>query len=140
MDKKILLIEDDPVSRKFMELILIKEGFQVITSANGLEGLRKARSESPDLLILDVMLPGLDGFEVCYRLRSDTTTEKLPILILSAKGQESDKNSALQVGANAFLPKPVDRLVMLGKVSELLKSTVSSEPEKQCLSGSPNPV
>jgi DNA-binding response OmpR family regulator len=131
MDKKILLIEDDPVSRKMMELILNKEGFQVLTSANGLEGLRKARTESPDLLILDVMLPGLDGFEICYRLRGDPDTARLPILILSAKGQDSDRNAALQVGASAFLPKPVDRQVLLSKVAELLKLPVSGESVTQ---------
>jgi DNA-binding response OmpR family regulator len=120
MVKKLLLIEDDAVSRRLMELILNKEGFQVITASNGLEGLRKARFESPDLLILDVMLPGLDGFEVCHRLRSDPATEKMPVLILSAKGQESDRNAALQVGGNAFLPKPIDRMVLLNKVAELL--------------------
>jgi DNA-binding response OmpR family regulator len=130
MDKKILLIEDDPVSRKFMELILQKEGFQVMTAVNGLEGLRKARTESPDLLVLDVMLPGLDGFEICYRLRSEPDTSKLPILILSAKGQDSDRDAALKVGANAFLSKPVDRLVLLSKVTELLNSSVSGEPAK----------
>jgi DNA-binding response OmpR family regulator len=130
MPKKLLLIEDDPTSRKYMELILNKEGYQVITAANGLEGLRKARLEAPDLLILDVMLPGLDGFEICYRLRDDPTTANLPILILSAKSQESDKNAALQVGANAFLPKPVDRLVLFDKVTELLNLCVPGESDK----------
>jgi DNA-binding response OmpR family regulator len=131
MGKKILIIEDDPVSRRFMELILSKEGYEIITSANGLEGLRKARTESPDLLILDVMLPGLDGFEICYRLRSDPNTAKLPILVLSAKGQDSDRDSALRVGANAFLPKPVDRLVLLNKATELTSLPPSPLSQKQ---------
>jgi DNA-binding response OmpR family regulator len=131
MGKKVLLIEDDSVSRKFMELILIKEGFEVITAVNGLEGLRKARTEAPNVLVLDVMLPGLDGFEICYRLRNDPETANLPILVLSAKSQESDKNSALQVGANAFLSKPVDRLVLINKVNELLNLSVAGTPEKQ---------
>lgn len=130
MGKKILIIEDDPVSRKMTELILNKEGYDVIISANGLEGLRKARTESPDLLITDVMLPGLDGFEICYRLREDTVTAKLPILMLSAKGQESDRDSASKVGANAFLSKPVDRPVLLSKVAELLKSSTPEETPK----------
>jgi diguanylate cyclase len=130
MGKKLLLVEDDAVSRKLMELILNKEGYEMITASNGLEGLRKARLESPALLILDVMLPGLDGFEICYRLRNDPATANLPILILSAKSQDSDKNSALQVGANAFLSKPVDRLVLLDTVAQLLKAAVPNEPEK----------
>jgi DNA-binding response OmpR family regulator len=128
MAKKILLVEDDPVSRKFMELILAKEGFQIITASNGLEGLRKAKQESPDLLILDVMLPGLDGFEVCHRLRDDEYSAHLPVLVLSAKSQESDKNAALSVGANDFLAKPVDRLVLIAKVTELLAPAAAAAP------------
>lgn len=120
MGKKILVVEDDPTSLKFLELILSKEGYQVITASNGLEGLRKAREESPDLLILDVMLPGFDGFEICHRLRSEPDMAKLPILMLSAKWQESDRDAASRVGANAFLSKPVDRIVLLNKVAEFL--------------------
>jgi DNA-binding response OmpR family regulator len=120
MGKKILVVEDDPTSLRFLELILNKEGYQVITASNGLEGLRKARQESPDLLILDVMLPGFDGFEICHRLRSEPEMAKLPILMLSAKWQESDRDAASRVGANAFLSKPVDRIVLLSKVTELL--------------------
>jgi DNA-binding response OmpR family regulator len=113
-------VEDDPTSLKFLELILNKEGYQVMTASNGLEGLRKAKQESPDLLILDVMLPGFDGFEICHRLRIEPNTAELPILMLSAKGQESDQNTAARVGANAFLSKPVDRIVLLNKVTEFL--------------------
>jgi DNA-binding response OmpR family regulator len=120
MAKKILVVEDDPTSLKFLELILNKEGYQVMTASNGLEGLRKAKQESPDLLILDVMLPGFDGFEICHRLRIEPNTAELPILMLSAKGQESDQNTAARVGANAFLSKPVDRIVLLNKVTEFL--------------------
>jgi DNA-binding response OmpR family regulator len=131
MAKKILLIEDDAVSRRLMELVLIKEGFQVTTANNGLEGLRKVNLESPDLLVLDVMLPGLDGFEICYRLRNNPDTSKLPVLILSAKSQESDKNAALKVGANAFLAKPVNREVLLNKIAELFN------PSAQNTTGTP---
>ncbi len=120
MAKKILVVEDDPTSLKFLELILNKEGYQVMTASNGLEGLRKAKQESPDLLILDVMLPGFDGFEICHRLRIEPNTAELPILMLSAKGQESDQNTAARVGANAFLSKQVDRIVLLNKVTEFL--------------------
>jgi len=130
MNRKILLVEDDATSRRMMELLLTKEGFQVITAANGLDGLKKARTESPDLLVLDVMLPGLDGFEVCFRLRKDPATTKLPILIQSAKGQDSDRDAALQVGANVFLPKPIERQVLFDKIAELLKAAIPGEPEK----------
>ena len=100
--------------------MLTKEGYEVITASNGLTGLRKAQEESPDLVILDVMLPGLDGFEVCHRLRDEPKTAQLPVLILSAKGQDADKVTGLRVGANEFLSKPIDREVLLGKIKEYL--------------------
>jgi DNA-binding response OmpR family regulator len=83
-------------------------------------GLRMAKGENPDLLILDVMLPGMDGFEICHQLRQDPQTEKLPIIMLSAKGQEIDKTTGLQVGANEYLTKPIDRALLLEKITSLL--------------------
>lgn len=120
MGKKILVVDDDPTSLRLLELILSKEGYQVVSASNGLEALRKARTESPDLLILDVMLPGFDGLEVCHRLRSEPDMAKLPILMLSAKQQKSDQDAASKVGANAFLPKPVNRTALLSKVAEFV--------------------
>lgn len=102
--------------------MLQKEGYEVVTATNGLLGLRKVREENPSLLILDVMLPGLDGFEVCHRIREDSAINKIPVIMLSAKGQDTDKNTALNVGANEFFSKPVDRTVLLNKIKELLPS------------------
>ncbi len=120
MAKRILIIEDDPAVLRAMSYMLEKEGYEVLTAMNGLEGLTKAKGENPDLLILDVMLPGIDGFEICHRLRAESQTAQLPILMLSAKGQAADKSMGLQVGANEYLTKPVERLVLLGKVEALL--------------------
>ena len=117
---KILVVEDDPSFSRYLCHVLEREGYQVVSANNGLEGLRKVKGESPSLLILDVMLPGLDGYELCHRLRDDPTTAAIPILMLSAKGQDTDKTTALKVGANDFFSKPVDRLVLLNKVAELL--------------------
>ena len=97
-----------------------KEGYNVTTAANGMTGLRMAREDKPDLLILDVMLPGIDGFEICNQLRNEPQTAQLPIIMLSAKGQETDKTTGLKVGANEYLTKPVDRAVLLEKVTALL--------------------
>jgi DNA-binding response OmpR family regulator len=105
---------------RYLTHILEKEGYEVVSSSNGLFGLRKAREENPSLLLLDVMLPGLDGFEVCHRLREDPVTAKIPVIMLSAKGQDTDKAAALKVGANEFYAKPADRLVLLAKIAELL--------------------
>jgi len=120
MAKRILLIEDDPSVLRAISYMLGKEGYDVLTAMNGLVGLRKAKEENPDLLILDVMLPGIDGFEVCHRLRAESQTAQLPILMLSAKGQAADRSTGLQVGANEYLTKPVERSVLLSKIEVLL--------------------
>jgi DNA-binding response OmpR family regulator len=118
--KRILIVEDDPSVLRATSYILEKEGYDVITAQNGLEGLKKAREDNPDLLILDVMLPGIDGFEICHNLRGEPETADLPILMFSAKGQESDKATGMKMGANDYLVKPVDRIVLLDKVAGLL--------------------
>jgi two-component system alkaline phosphatase synthesis response regulator PhoP len=120
ISKKILIVEDDPSVLRATSYIMEKEGYEVLTAQNGLEGLKKARESNPDLLILDVMLPGIDGFEICYSLRGEPETADLPILMLSAKGQEVDKATGLKMGANDYLTKPVDRVVLLEKVASLL--------------------
>jgi DNA-binding response OmpR family regulator len=107
---------------RYLTHILEKEGYEVISSSNGLFGLRKAKEENPSLLLLDVMLPGLDGFEVCHRLREDPSTAKVPVIMLSAKGQDTDKATALKVGANEFYAKPADRVTLLAKITELLNT------------------
>jgi DNA-binding response OmpR family regulator len=120
MPKKILIVEDDPSFSRAINHMIGKEGYDVITASNGMTGLRMAKEENPDLLILDVMLPGLDGFEICSQLRGEPKTSKLPIIMLSAKGQEADKTTGLKVGASEYLTKPVDRVVLLEKISALL--------------------
>jgi two-component system alkaline phosphatase synthesis response regulator PhoP len=120
MGWKILVIEDDPATLRLVDYSLRHNGYQVITATNGLEGMRKARYEKPDLVILDVMLPGVDGFEICHRLRSETDTAQLLILMFSAKTQEIDKNTGLKVGANDYLTKPVDPGELVSRVNTLL--------------------
>ena len=120
MNKKILVIEDDPGSLRLTQYILEHNDYEVIAASNGLEGLRKARSESPDLVIMDIMLPGIDGFEICYNLRAEPQTAQLPILMLSAKAREADKDIALKVGADDYITKPVGASEILSKVENLL--------------------
>jgi len=122
ISKRILIVEDDPSVLRATSYILEKEGYEVLTAQNGLEGLKKARESNPDLLILDVMLPGIDGFEICHSLRSEPKTAGLPILMFSAKGQESDKATGLKVGADEYMTKPVDREVLLNKVAAWLSA------------------
>ena len=119
--KKILIVEDNPGALRAFSYMLGKEGYEVITASDGMTGLSKAKVENPDLLILDVTLPGLDGFEVCHRLRAESQTAQLPILMLSGKGQDADRATGLEVGADDYLIKPVDRLVLISKVAALLE-------------------
>ncbi len=120
MSKKVLVIEDDPSALRFIEYTLGQEGYQVLTATDGTKGIRKAQSEEPDLIILDVMLPGLDGFEICCRLRKDPKTARLPILMLSAKAQEIDKITGLKVGADDYLAKPADPSEVVNRIKKLL--------------------
>jgi DNA-binding response OmpR family regulator len=97
-----------------------------------LEGIRKALAEAPDLIILDVMLPGMDGFEICYRLKSEHTTANLPILMFSAKAQEIDKDTGIKVGADDYLTKPSAPADIVAHVEKLLvkKKTGVTPKEK----------
>lgn len=120
MAKKILVIEDDPGSRRLTEFTLKREGYEVLTAGNGLEGLNRINRDHPDLVVLDVMLPGIDGYEIARRIRSQPETEKLPILMLSGKVRAEDKNTGLQVGANDYLSKPASPALIAQKVAALL--------------------
>jgi DNA-binding response OmpR family regulator len=127
MDKKILVIEDDAIASRLIEYTLGKEGYEVLLAKNGLEGISKAQSEEPDLIILDIMLPGIDGFEVCHRLRSEPQTAHLPILMLSGKAQEIDKATGLKVGADDYVTKPASPRELANRVKALLERKVAGK-------------
>jgi two-component system alkaline phosphatase synthesis response regulator PhoP len=135
MDKKILVIEDDPATLRLVDYSLRHEGYQVFTASNGLEGIRKAHNEAPDLIILDVMLPGMDGFEICHRLRSEPDTAQLPILMCSAKAQEIDKDTGLKVGADDYLSKPSTPADIVNHVASLLAKKKRSAPSRENVNG-----
>ena len=123
MAQRILVIEDYQSTARFLTYTLEQEGFQTSVARNGIEGLRKAREEKPDLIILDVMLPGLDGFELCRRLRADAETVKLPVLMLSAKAQETDKATGLKMGADMYISKPATPEKIVAAVKSTLNKT-----------------
>ena len=100
---KVLVVEDEPVLLDTLEYSLARQGYEVCTASDGLSALDVARREQPDLIVLDVMLPGLDGFEVCRILRQEMT---VPILMLTARDDEVDKVVGLEVGADDYLTKP----------------------------------
>ena len=123
MNKKILVIEDDPNALRFIEYTLEQEGYQVSSAKDGLEGIKKVQDKHPDLIILDIMLPGLDGYDVCQRLRQKPETSLLPILMLSAKARQDDRDIGLKMGADEYLTKPADPSTIVEKVKTLLAST-----------------
>jgi two-component system alkaline phosphatase synthesis response regulator PhoP len=135
MDKKILVIEDDPATSRLVDYTLRHEGYQILTASNGLEGIRKAHDEKPDLIILDVMLPGMDGFEICHRLRSEPDTAQMPILMFSAKAQEIDKDTGLKVGADDYLAKPADPAEVVNRVEKLLAQKKQAAPAQEKVNG-----
>jgi DNA-binding response OmpR family regulator len=127
MPGKILVIEDDPTSLRLIEYALKQRGYQVLTTLNGLEGIITAQKEEPDLIMLDIMLPGIDGFEVCRRLHSGTQTSKIPILIISAKTQKEDINAGLKAGADDYLVKPASPTEIIKRVESLLSRKVTGQ-------------
>jgi CheY-like chemotaxis protein len=126
---RILIVDDNHALVLAAERVLQKEGFDVLTAYDGLEGLEKARAEKPDLIILDIMMPKMDGYEVCRQLRNDPVTARIPIIILSAKGEVDEKKSApaiglkdiysaYNLGVNNFLTKPVTANDVLNAVRD----------------------
>ncbi len=118
MAEKVLIVEDDLVLRETLTYNLTRQGYTVICAANGLKGLELARQERPDLLLLDVMLPGMDGFEVCRRLRQE---QNIPVLMLTARADEVDKVVGLEVGADDYLTKPFSMRELLARVKAQLR-------------------
>jgi len=120
-EKRILVVDDEAELVKAVQIRLEHEGHEVLTAHDGQEGLEKARKEKPDLIILDLMLPKMDGYKVCGLLKADTRYSKIPIIMFTARAQESDVKMGKEVGANAYITKPFEHQVLLDKIAELLK-------------------
>ncbi|MFH1387031.1 MAG: response regulator [bacterium] len=120
MAKKILVVDDEPELVVLTKARLEASGYEVITAADGEAGLKKAHEEKPDLIILDLMLPKMDGYQICRLLKFDANYSHIPIIMLTARLQDEDKKMGLEVGANAFFTKPFDNQLILAKVKELL--------------------
>ena len=120
MAKKILIVDDEPNLVKLLESRLKANGYDVICAYDGQQGLDKVRKEKPDLVILDLMLPQLHGYEVCRILRSDPEHKDIPIVMLTASGKAQDIQEGLEVGANAYIAKPFQPNVLLGIITGLV--------------------
>ncbi len=136
---KLLIVEDDTNIVELVKFNLEKDGHQVISASEGAAGLDLARQERPDLIILDIMMPGMDGLEVCRRMRVDDTLGGLPIIILSAKGELLDKVLGLELGADDYMTKPFSPRELAARVKVCLrrKHHEGSKDDKSIISAGP---
>ena len=122
MSKKRILVVDDEVELiKAIQIRLEQAGYEALFAYDGQQGLEKAHKEKPDLIILDLMLPKMDGYKVCALLKKDTKYTKIPIIMLTARAQETDEKLGLELGADAYITKPFQHEVVVAKIKELLK-------------------
>ena len=128
MKRRLLVVDDEPSIAKIVRKQLEVAGYDVTVAVDGLEGLTKARETMPELIVLDVMLPKMNGTEVCTTLKADPKTKAIPILMLTAKAQRQDKDIGLQAGANAFLTKPFQLEELLSKIKGLLEQVDAAGP------------
>jgi two-component system alkaline phosphatase synthesis response regulator PhoP len=119
--KRILVVDDEIYIVHILEFSLTMEGYNILTAFDGEEGLRVIEQERPDLVVLDIMMPKLDGYEVCRRLRKDERFASLPVILLSAKGRSIDREVGLQAGADDYITKPFSPRKLIEKIRELLE-------------------
>ena len=120
---KILLVEDNDLNRDMLSRRLIRRGFDVAMALDGGEGVAMARSESPDLILLDMSLPVISGWDVAQKLKADSETNHIPIIALTAHAMDGDREKALAAGCNEYETKPVEFMQLLGKMNSFLDET-----------------
>lgn len=128
--KKILLVDDEKDVLATLQSLLLTEGFNVVTATDGMEALNKVKAESPDLILLDIMLPKLDGFKVCHLLKFNDEFKKIPIIMITARAQDEDMEKGKAVGADFYLIKPFDFKILVAKMEELLKKPETQEKKE----------
>ena len=128
MDRKILIVDDEKNIVDIIAFNLKKEGYTVITAADGEEGVQKAMEENPDLILLDIMMPKMDGFEVCQHIREFSN---MPIVMLTAKGDDMDKILGLEYGADDYITKPFNILEVKARIKAIMRRTAASQPRKE---------
>ena len=118
--KKILIIDDEVDLLEMVRMRLEANGYNIIIAQDGQEGLEKAQNERPDLILCDVMMPRKDGYEVCSTLKTDERYSKIPLILFTAKAQKDDAEIGQEVGADAYVTKPFESLILINKIEELL--------------------
>ena len=134
---RVLVVEDSQDIADLIRLFLEKDGHDVTTLASGGDALRRARSDRPDLVVLDLMLPGLDGLHVCQALRADAATAAVPIIMLTARGEESDRVRGLELGADDYVTKPFSPRELAARVAALLRRVDRPQPAVAVLTYGP---
>ncbi|MBN2578350.1 MAG: response regulator [Pirellulales bacterium] len=129
--EKILVIEDEEEIQELVGYNLAKQGYRAIRAETGEEGLRLVHRELPDLILLDLMLPGIDGLEVCRALKRDPEAQQIPIIMLTAKGEESDIVTGLELGAEDYVTKPFSPRVLVARIRALLRRSAASPPDDE---------
>jgi CheY-like chemotaxis protein len=122
---RILIVDDEPDNLDLLTRRLGRRGFQVVTASNALDALAKAKAEPPDLVLMDVKMPDMDGYEATQRLKADETTRRIPVVVLTAQAMPEDRDRALEAGADEYESKPVDLNRLLEKISALLENPKS---------------
>lgn len=129
--EKILVVDDEDHIVELISYNLINSGYKVITANNGIDAVKIAREEKPDLMLLDLMLPGLDGFDVCKSIRNDNETKDISVIMLTAKGEELDKILGLELGADDYITKPFSIRELLARVKAVLRRIKSVEESEE---------
>ena len=128
MPKKILIVEDEANIRELLRLYLEREGYTVLEAENGVEGIKKWKSDKPDMLLLDVMMPVMDGWAVCKEIRAESD---VPIIMLTAKGETADRVSGLEMGADDYIVKPLEMPEVIARVRAVFRRIAPDDaPEK----------
>jgi two-component system phosphate regulon response regulator PhoB len=129
-DRRVLVVDDEEDILELISFNLGREGFQVTCAATGEEALKKAASVSPDIMLLDIMLPGIDGLEVARRLKADRSTQHIPIVMLTAKGEERDIVKGLELGAEDYITKPFSPKVVNARLRAVLRRVANGKEIK----------
>lgn len=124
MARRVLVIEDEPENRLLLEMILTTEGFEVVQAEDGESGLRQIDGWSPDIILLDVMMPDLNGFAVFERLRANESTRRIPVIMLTALAQRSEFERAVQMGVDGYLTKPFEPAELLQAMETALERSL----------------
>ena len=136
---KILAVDDDPKVLAVIKKRLEFAGYEVITAIEGKEGLLKARTENPDLIVLDLILPNLNGYQICAMLKHDAKYQNIPIVILTSRSQQSDIAEGMRVGADVYITKPYDPDDFLNKIKTLLEQAPNKSAEPKSITTEEKP-